>query len=218
MKYNFLSVLQVACCLAILMGGLATAAWAQTATDSAVLVRPVCRNAVRLDVGGVLAGNLANSALGNGGALLPLLASYERQVGKRFSVVGEALVNGGAAEERKIGLSGQGRYYVRPGRSKRAMTGFYLAPVLAYRSVQLSGSYEPTLRRQYAAAGALLGYQTPLKSNSRWFLDISAGLMNWQKVGKDKRRGSSYYGSGQESYYDTHPTDFDGRLGIGMWF
>ena len=177
-------------------------------------------NAVRFDMGGVLASNFANTALGNGGALFPFLASYERQVGNRFSVVGEGLLNGGSSSERKAGVSVQGRYYFRPQRGTQALAGFYLAPAAAFRSVKLSGRYEPTQQRRFVGAGALLGWQGSFKSGSRFFLDVSAGLMNWQHVGQDKFKAAPYggYQTEQKAYYDTHQTDFDGRLGLGFRF
>lgn len=193
-------------------------------TPDSVKTKPMApaegfHNAVRFDVGGVLASNFANTALGNGGALFPFLVSYERQVGSRFSVVGEGLLNGGSSSERKAGVSVQGRYYFRPQHSTQVLAGFYLAPAAAFRSVKLSGRYEPTQQRRFVGAGALLGWQGSFKSGSRFFLDVSAGLMSWQHVGQDKfgpARGG--YQTEQKAYYDTHQTDFDGRLGLGFRF
>lgn len=177
------------------------------------------RNAVRLDVGGILAGNVANSALGNGGAVLPLLASYERRLSSRFSVVGEGLLNGGSFRERKVGLSVQGRYYFLPKKNTR-LAGFYVAPVGAVRSVKLVGTYEPAVRRRFVAVGGLAGWQGSFKPGSRWFLDVSAGLMSWQRAGQDKTQAPVYgpQRTEQKAYYDTHQTDFDGRLGLGVRF
>jgi hypothetical protein len=191
------------------------------AAPAALANKALHANAIRLDVGGILAGNVANNALGNGGLVAPILVSYERQIGLRVSLVAEGLVNGGGASERKTGLSVQGRFYVRPPKSRTALAGFYLAPVAAFRSVAMSNSYGNSLdfRQAYLAGGALLGWQGALKAGARWFVDVSGGVMSWQRVGNSKAQGSGYrYFYSARSYYDAHPTDFDGRLGIGFWF
>ena len=176
------------------------------------------RNAVRFDVGGAVVGTVASTVLG-GSPILPLLVSYERQLSHRFSVGAEALANGGSDYERKAGVSVQSRYYFRPKRTEN-LAGFYITPVLAYRSVRLTSSYEPLVRRRFVGVGALVGWQGACRWNKRWLWDVSAGLMNWQQAGADWVSASPFGGGlvSGKAYYETHPTDFDGRLGIGYRF
>ncbi|OGX89400.1 hypothetical protein BEN47_07075 [Hymenobacter lapidarius] len=177
------------------------------------------RNAIRFDVGSVLVHNIVNNAFGYSGTLFPILASYERQVGARGGLVAEGLANGGNSWARRVGLSVQGRYYFRFSRSKAALTGLYVAPVVAFRTVSFSGYYKP-IRQHYSGVGALLGAQASLKPRSPWFIDVAAGLMSWKRLSQAKAVGNTSLNPSlsQESYYDTHPTDFDGRLGLGFRF
>lgn len=179
---------------------------------------PSFRNAVRFDVGGVLASNLANTLLGNGGLLLPLLASYERQLGQRFGLVGEALLNGGPAWERKAGVAVQGRYYLFPTRDRTALSGCYLAPVLSYRAVAMGGVYESRVHRPIGGVGVLAGWQHALGHSPNLFIDLSFGVMSWKKIGPDKVDGPAQPDYSRQTYYEFHGTDADGRLGIGFRF
>jgi hypothetical protein len=197
---------------------------AATAPDSLKTAAPASteayRNAVRLDVGGIIGSNVASTALGNSGALLPLLVAYERQLSPRFSVVGEGLLNGGDSWERKAGLSVQSRYYFVQSRRRSPLAGFYVAPVLAFRSVRMGAPFSDEVSRRYLGTGVLLGGQAAFRRSQRWFIDVAAGIMSRWQAGPDKTRSGRYatVSSSLESYYDTHPTDFDGRLGVGYRF
>ncbi|MFD2784961.1 hypothetical protein [Hymenobacter rubripertinctus] len=177
------------------------------------------QNAVRFDVGGIVAGTVASTALGGSSLIFPLLASYERQLKPRFSVVAEGLLNGGDDYERKAGVSLQSRYYVRP-RCGSSLAGFYATPALAYRVVRLRSDYAPEVRRRFVGAGVLVGWQGARKADSRWFWDVSAGIMRWQKTGADKVAAPAYgaFPTSSKAYYETHRSDFDGRLGVGYRF
>lgn len=210
--------LTVAVLLLAALGALTGQAAAQSPTDISA-VRPVTdvrsnQNAVRIDIGGIVASNLANSAFNSDATpLLPILVAYERQVSRRFSLVAEGLVNGGEPSERKAGLSVQGRWYPSLGRTWPALLGFYGAPVLSYRAVKFNSYYEPVLRRHFVGVGALLGCQAPLKRQSRLIIDISLGVMNWQKLGTV---ANPLYEP--QAYYENDALTFDGRLGIGFRF
>ncbi|OGX81211.1 hypothetical protein [Hymenobacter glacialis] len=215
---KFTSRLLIVFFLLTALGATISRAQAQSFADS--LAAPAAqvnlyRNAVRLDVGGILLLNIGTRAFNsNAVVLLPILLAYERQVSRRFSLVAEGLVNGGEAFERKSGLSVQGRWYAPLVSIWPALLGFYGAPVLGYRSVQFNSySYGSALRRHYIGAGALLGCQAPLGRRSRMIIDISVGVMSWQKLGKV---ADSFYEP--TAYYENEVLTADGRLGIGFRF
>ena len=187
-----------------------------SADSSAALAAPggLYRSTVRLDVGGILLSNIGIRAFDSDPVLLlPILVAYERQVSRRFSLVAEGLVNGGEPSERKAGLSVQGRWYPALGRTWPTLLGFYGAPVLGYRAVRFNSYYEPVLRRHFVGAGALLGCQAPLGRRSRLIIDISLGVMSWQKLGTV---ANPLYEP--MAYYENEALTADGRLGIGFRF
>lgn len=176
-------------------------------------------NAVRLDVGGILARNVAYNALNNNPQmLLPLLVGYERQVAPRLSGNAEVLLNGGEPVERLTGLALQGRYYYFQGR-KTGLNGFYAAPTVSYRAVRQMNynSFKPE-RRKLGGAGVLLGAQLPL--GNRLLLDVSGGIMTWnrldQKATDEAAQGAYYYDN--QTYYEREKVVFDGRLSLGYRF
>ncbi|GAB2795715.1 hypothetical protein HNQ93_003046 [Hymenobacter luteus] len=199
---------------------LAPAAQAQAPLPDSLKPTPgVYRHALRLDVGGILARNLASSGLGNSGILMPLLLGYERQLRPRLSANAEVLVNGGSPEERAWGLAAQGRYYYYQGR-QTGLVGLYAAPTLSYRGIQQESGYGPeVVRRKLGGVGVLLGAQLPLGAQRRFLLDVSGGLMSWTRIGQDKiqnyRRGGGYYE--EETYYENGSV-FDGRISLGYRF
>lgn len=172
------------------------------------------QNVVRFDVGGILASNVAYRAFNtNAQFLLPLLASYERQVGSRFSLVVEGLMNGGEPAERKAGLSLQGRYYFFPRETRTALAGFYVAPSIGYRSVLFSRYYyQLESRRHFVGGGISVGGQAMLPHQSRIVIDVSLGVMSWQRLGA----AALYYQP--RTYYEKDVVTADGRLGIGFRF
>jgi len=181
---------------------------------------PPRRNAIRFDVGGILASNFAYNTLNNRPEFLfPVLASYERSVGRHSSVVMEGLLNGGEPTKRSAGVSVQGRYYCLLRHPFSLLSGVYVAPVLGYRSVAINGYYLPDNRRHLIGAGALVGWQVLLSQHSRVFIDASLGVMAWKKVGTDDVGGSQFPQSfGILSYYERAGAVADGRLGIGFRF
>ncbi|WP_139924885.1 hypothetical protein [Hymenobacter sp. DG01] len=206
---------------ALLFTGLvSSAAQAQSPLPDTLKPTPaVYSNALRLDVGGILARNLASSALGNSGILMPLLLGYERQLRPRLSANAELLVNGGSPEERAWGLAAQGRYYYYQGR-QTGLAGLYVAPTLSYRGIRQDSGYGPeVVRRKLGGAGVLLGSQMPLGAQRRFLLDVSGGLMSWARIGQDQirnyRRGGGYYE--EETFYE-NGTVFDGRISLGYRF
>ncbi|MFD2784960.1 hypothetical protein [Hymenobacter rubripertinctus] len=218
---NPLRILRPGCLLAAALlfnAALARPASAQTTptTESAAPVG--FRHAVRLDLGGVLARNMAYNLLNNEPqVLLPILVGYEQQLGRRTSGSVEVLLNGGEPDERLKGLALQGRYYFYQ-RRPTGLAGFYVAPTLSYRAVQLSPYYGPTIeKRQLGGAGMLLGAQVPLGRQRRFLLDVAAGSMSWTRLSPERpsNSGSYYY---QETYYENNSAVFDGRLSLGYRF
>ena len=210
---------------ALLLIGWATPAMAQmapkvSAEQLAATTTPAYHNAIRLDVGGFLASNLANSLLNNGGVLAPLHISYERQLGKHSSLVVEGLLNGGTSWEKKEGISLQNRYYLLPTHLKSSLQGLYVAPVLGYRAITFTNAYQPPLRRHLLGTGMLLGFQANFPRAKQFFWDASVGAMSWGRMGSDQLAGST---PGQDyisekSFYERSNAVFDGRLGLGYRF
>lgn len=175
---------------------------------------PPRRNAIRFDVGGILASNFAyNIFRTRPEFLFPVLASYERSVGRHSSVVMEGLLNGGEPAQRKAGLSLQGRYYFFPRQTRTALTGFYVAPSIGYRSVLFSGYYyQRESRRHFVGGGISVGGQAMLPHQYRIVIDVSLGVMSWQRLGP----AALYYQP--RTYYEKDVVTADGRLGIGFCF
>ncbi|WP_022825216.1 hypothetical protein [Hymenobacter norwichensis] len=177
------------------------------------------RNAVRLDVGGIFARNMAYNILNsNPQFLLPLLVGYERQLAPRLSGNAEVLLNGGQPDERMAGLALQGRYYFYQGR-KTGLNGFYAAPTLSYRAVRQLHYYSISPeRRKLGGAGVLLGAQVPL--GSRLLLDASGGVMSWSRLDQQSadEAASNLYYRDSRTYYEREKVVFDGRLSLGYRF
>jgi len=194
-------------------------AHAQTTLGVGQPARTEHRNAVRLDVGGIFARNMAYNILNsNPEFILPLLFGYERQVGPRVSGNVEVLVNGGEPDEQMSGLALQGRYYFFQGR-KTGLNGFYVAPTVSYRAVRQMHYYSISPeRRKLGGAGVLLGAQVPL--GSRLLLDLSGGVMTWGRL--DQRSADEGIPSGydydDQTYYEREKVVFDGRLSLGYRF
>jgi hypothetical protein len=194
-------------------------AYAQTGPSLGRPARPEYRNAVRLDVGGLLARNAAYNIMNsNPQFILPLLFGYERQLAPRLSGNVEALLNGGEPTEKLTGLALQGRYYYFQGR-KTGLNGFYVAPTVSYRAVRQMHYYSISPeRRKLGGAGVLLGAQLPL--GSRLLLDVSGGVMSWGRLDQksdDEATSGSYYPDNR-TYYERDKVVFDGRLSLGYRF
>ncbi|MBO0358344.1 hypothetical protein J0X19_10345 [Hymenobacter sp. BT186] len=194
-------------------------AHAQTTPSQDQPARPEYHNAVRLDVGGILARNVAYNALNNNPQmLLPLLFGYERQLGPRVSGNAEVLLNGGEPEERLSGVALQGRYYYFQGR-KTGLNGFYVAPTVSYRAVRQLYYYGTSQeRRKLGGAGMLLGAQVPL--GSRLLLDVSGGVMTWGRLDRQStdEAASGAYHYDNKTFYERNKSVFDGRLSLGYRF
>lgn len=194
-------------------------AQAQTTPSPEQPARPEYRNAVRLDVGGLLARNMAYNILNsNPQFILPLLFGYERHLAPRLSGNAEALLNGGEPRERMSGFALQGRYYYFQGR-RTGLSGFYVAPTVSYRAVRQMHYYSISPeRRKLGGAGVLLGAQLPL--GSRLLLDVSGGVMSWGRLdqkSEDEATSGSYYPDNR-TYYERDKVVFDGRLSLGYRF
>jgi hypothetical protein len=218
---NYSRTFYSGCLLAALLsaGLLPGTAHAQTALEVERPAPATYHNAVRLDVGGIFARNMAYNLLNsNPQFLLPLLFGYERQLAPRLSGNAEVLLNGGQPDERMAGLALQGRYYFYQGR-KTGLNGFYAAPTLSYRAVRQLHYYRSSPeRRKLGGAGVLLGAQVPL--GSRLVLDVSGGAMSWGRLDQqsaDEAASSSYYYD-NETFYERNKVVFDGRLSLGYRF
>ncbi|RSK42731.1 hypothetical protein [Hymenobacter perfusus] len=202
---------------ALLLGaGLATSAQAQTTPDAPTPNKPPYANALRLDIGGALARNVAHNILNSSPDLLvPVLVGYERQLGRRISGNVEVLVNGGEPDERLSGVALQGRYYLYQGR-KTGLLGVYAAPTLSFRSARQQFYYSSTrYTSKLGGAGGLLGVQLPL--GNRLLLDVSGGVMTWKRLDETELSSlPSYYR--YKTYYEEQGTVFDGRLSLGYRF
>ena len=218
---NYSRTFYSGCLLAVLplTGLLPITAHAQTALEVEGPAHTAYHNAVRLDVGGILARNFAYNALNNNPQLLlPLLLGYERQLAPRLSGNAEVLLNGGEPGERMSGVALQGRYYYFQGR-KKGLNGFYVAPTVSYRAVRQLYYYGTSQqRRKLGGAGLLLGAQVPL--SSRLLLDVSGGVMSWgrlnEKSAADATQGVYHYDN--QTYYERNKAVFDGRLSLGYRF
>ncbi|HEX8506717.1 MAG TPA: hypothetical protein VF630_15240 [Hymenobacter sp.] len=186
-------------------------------------VNPLRRNAVRLDVGSVLGTNFLHQLNGHSRFLFPVLASYERQVSGRFSIVAEGLVNGGEPEERRVGASVQSRYYYLPRQPKGPLAGFYVAPGASYRALRINRE-EEAFSQHFLGTGALAGWQGmlphPSGGQSRAFIDMSLGVMTWRKVGAEtgNRNNNPVSQFHSQTYYERRAVVLDGRLGVGVRF
>lgn len=201
-----------------LAGLLSGPAHAQTTPGLVQPTRPEHHNAMRLDVGGIFARNMAYNLLNaNPQFLLPLLLGYERQLAPRLSGNAEVLLNGGQPGERMTGLALQGRYYFYQGR-KTGLNGFYAAPTLSYRAVRQLHYYGSSPEHsKLGGAGVLLGAQVPL--GSRLLLDVSGGVMSWNRLDRQSADevASPYYHDNR-TYYEREKAVFDGRISLGYRF
>ena len=200
----------------LLSAGLATSALAQTAPNSAAPAKPPYANALRLDIGGALARNVAHNIMNSSPELLlPVLVGYERQLGRRISGNVEVLLNGGEPDERLSGGALQGRYYLYQGR-KTGLLGVYVAPTLSFRSARQQFYYSSaSYKSKLGGAGGLLGVQLPL--GGRLLLDVSGGVMTWKRLDKTELSSlPSHYR--YKTYYEEQGTVFDGRLSLGYRF
>ncbi|WP_152981548.1 hypothetical protein [Hymenobacter sp. AT01-02] len=203
---------------AVLAAFLSPVARAQTTPDTTLQAPPSYRNAVRLDLGGVLARNVAYNALtSQPRVLLPVLVGYERQLGQRTSANAEVLVHGGTPDERTSGLALQGRYYYYQ-RHQRGLAGLYAAPTISYRYVRQQFYYTPVETHKLAGAGVLLGAQVPLGVRRRLLLDVSGGIMTWVRVNPvhTSTAPGGYYQ--EKTYYERNSSVFDGRISLGYRF
>ncbi|QIX61713.1 hypothetical protein FY528_10950 [Hymenobacter lutimineralis] len=201
-----------------LMGAMLASQLAQAQSEPAPAAtpQPGLRNAVRIDLGGILTRNVAYNALNyDNRFLLPILVGYERQVGQRTSGSIEALVNGGSPNERLTGLALQGRYYAFQGK-QTGLAGLYVAPTMSYRAVRQTFGYEVDYKSKLGGVGALLGAQCPIGASGRLLLDIAGGVMTWKRLDARPTAGQEYHST--ETFYERNETVFDGRLSLGYRF
>ncbi|WP_426060107.1 hypothetical protein [Hymenobacter sp. B1770] len=175
------------------------------------------RNAIRLDMASVYVANFLYQFDGHSSFVFPVLTSYERQVSERFSAVVEGLLNGGEPAERRTGIALQGRYYYQRRQPKASLTGFYVAPMLSYRTLVANKNYLIANQR-FVGIGALAGWQATPRPQSRIFIDVALGLMTWHNIGAKAdvsyRRPSTPFHS--RTYYERRQVVLDGRLGVGV--
>lgn len=199
--------------LAALTGSVAHAQTTQTTPPAATH-----HNVLRLDVGGILARNLAYSMLNsNPQPLLPLLVGYERQLGLHTSGNAEVLLNGGTPRERTTGFALQGRYYFHQ-RRQVPLWGFYVAPTAGYRAIRQDSYYQQEVNRKLLGGGALLGAQVMMGARRRLVLDVSGGVMSWTRLNKPDASSlpMGYYED--KSFYENSNALFDGRISLGYRF
>jgi hypothetical protein len=207
-----------------------TGALAQAPDTSAV--QPV-RNAVRLDVGVMAVTavvNILNNALFPSGnqamPALPVGLSYERAVGRKWSIVGEGAFNGSLLEEKTRGASIQARWYALPSRRKHEiLTGVYLAPVVGYRCIDMEQYSLFRARNHVGGYGVMVGIQChPGHRMSRLLLDVALGAMSWRALQPERIKGMpaqydiSSFPVVDKPYRLQHAGVADARFGVGWAF
>ncbi|RTQ53748.1 hypothetical protein EJV47_03165 [Hymenobacter gummosus] len=196
---------------------------AQEAAPAATAPTPAApglgRTVVRLDATAVLWSNFDYNFWAPQGAVLPVLASVEHHWGGRTSTVVEGLLNGGTPQERRTGVSVQGRYYLQRKFAGQPV-GLYVAPTLGFRAVRDLAYARYDTRKSFAGAGVLVGAQLPVALRGRLLVDVAGGAMAWQQVGRTRFVSDSPYPSYYESkpVYGNVPVLPDMRLGLGLRF
>ena len=209
----------------------ATKAQAQATTDIVGLAsttsKDTHKNIARIDWGTVLGYNLSYNFWQNHGFVFPVLASYERYLGSRWSIGGEALINGGDPTQRRSGAGISTRYYMLPLRKHTALlAGGYVSPVIHYRALRTTeGYWGDTPATTYArrlAPGLMLGWQMPIGSQSsgHFTLDFGAGAYYQVRVGTDRVDDPyAYYSAFSDTGSSARPGFMpDVRLGVGYQF
>ena len=181
-------------------------------------------NVVRFDLLAPVGTNMGYNLFADRALLFPVLISYERRLGNRFSASLEGLVNGGVPEQKLTGVTLSARCYLRHDAS---LSGLYVAPQLAYRRISgtetLNNTVVPnqviTLGNR-VGTGLLLGWQQPVGRARRVRLDYAVGAVHWARLGTDNATGSppppypagTYEGITRAGWW------LDGRLGVGYQF
>lgn len=183
------------------------------------------RNVLRVDIANVAFENAINVDFFQPKPFaLPVLLSYERQLGKRTSVGVEALLNGGNSEQRRGGGGLQMRYYVMPSRRVSPLAGFYVAPTVAYRKIGfqderiLAGKPYATVRA--VGAGVYGGWQAGTRPNAhgrRLILDVAVGAMHWAPT-STTFNGEAAVENTYEYRWTRTRTALDARIGLGVQF
>ncbi|WBA41366.1 hypothetical protein [Hymenobacter canadensis] len=183
------------------------------------------RNVLRVDLANMVFENAVNfELLQSKPWALPLLLSYERQLGKRTSVGLEALLNGGNSEQRRGGGGLQLRYYAVPSRRVSPLAGFYVAPTVSYRKIGfqderiLAGKPYATVRA--AGAGVYGGWQAGTRPNAhgrRLILDVAVGAMHWMPT-STTFNGEAAMPNTYEYRWTRARTALDARIGLGVQF
>lgn len=166
-------------------------------------------NILKLDLGGPLYHTLDANVMSTAyfTPIFPVLFSYERTVGKRTSLVGEALLGGGRPGDVRWGGGVQGRYYFRakPG----TLQGLYTGATLAYRNVRTDIGYR-TWWQAWVGPGAWLGWQ---QCGRHWGIDVSFGINAWAPVSAAAPQGTLW--EPEATAYDRNRVLPDARLGVG---
>jgi hypothetical protein len=183
------------------------------------------RNVVRVDLANMVFENVINfDLLQSKPWALPVLLSYERQLGKRTSSGLEVLLNGGNSEQRRGGGGLQLRYYAVPSRRVSALAGFYVAPTVSYRKIGfqderiLAGKPYATVRA--AGAGVYGGWQAgtrPSAHGRRLILDVAVGAMHWMPT-SSTFNGEAAVPNTYEYRWTRTRTALDARIGLGVQF
>jgi hypothetical protein len=184
---------------------------------------PGRRNTVRLDLLAAIAANLEHGTGARNAIIFPVLASYERHLGGRWSVVAEALVRGGTPTSRRSGAALLGRWYALPARwAETPLQGFYVSPVLSYRALSTTaGDFDqPVNSGKRGGAGLLLGWQAPPFPHilPNLVIDASAGVVAWTRLGADRTSDPAYYASINEPIFKRTGFLPDARYGLGYRF
>ena len=185
--------------------------------------RSVGRNVARVDLLAPLASSIDYSLNSGKGLVFPVLVSYERQFGSRWSVGFEALVRGGTPANRRSGASLLGRWYVLPvGRSKPPLQGLYLSSVLSYRALSTTaGDFNlPVNSGKRAGGGLLLGWQVPPFPGilPNLVFDGAVGIVAWTRLGDDQTSDPGYYAYIGEPIFKRTGFLPDARYGLGYRF
>ncbi|WP_156109076.1 hypothetical protein [Hymenobacter sp. APR13] len=183
------------------------------------------RNVLRVDLANMVFENAVNYDLFTPKPwALPLLLSYERQLGKRTSAGLEVLLNGGNSEQRRGGGGLQLRYYAVPSRRVSALAGFYVAPTVSYRKIGFQDERilagKPYAMVRAAGAGVYGGWQAGTRPNAhgrRLILDVAVGAMHWMPTSTTFNNEAAVENTYEYRWTRTR-TALDARIGLGVQF
>lgn len=179
------------------------------------------KNIVQLDFAHVTGSLLASNSQD---FIFPVLASYERRMGEKWSLGGEVLMNGGYQTARRNGVAVLGRYYVLEDKSALALGGVYISPIVSYRDWRVIDGYvgntPVTIHARRQGAGSFIGWQIPFtnKQPRAVLIDLAVGAIYWNRIGSDRVDNHPSYYEDDENWMIKTGLKPDMRLGLGYQF